>query len=294
MKEQLQRFAQKARDIRPSLLLQVAFWLAMNLAFWLLSREVVHGELSSEKKILSFDFAPSLFLFSILGLIATLVGLAIALRRVKSQNGAWLVMALPLIVVAAGGLLTSLNPSTLTVVDREYVPTPSSVSENKFVVPFFFSTGGNKMSNPDKKALSDLVKLFGMCTNHEVFVQGFASSTKYQPTKDCDSDCQNKNLAQRRAIEVSKYINDTGKGRYNATYQEWDNYSHMRRFRRLVDESSPGRIIPDLEKLNRRAELTWTQGTCKLAERASSATASASSAPDPTLADIAGGSTQAK
>lgn len=247
-----------------SWLVPVLMWTSVTCSFWALSVETGQQVVVARDQISVFEFERRLFERSAILVGSAMVVLALAIGRWPLPRPAALLVSLPLMILGFGGLVVSLKPSAVAYTGREYVPSPTVRGQKVFAIPFFFKTADDELSDRDKARLRDLLAVFNTCSAGSIQAQGFASSAPFAPQGDCDSNCRNVRLAQRRAMRVTSFISQESRGAVRATYRAWDDFEEMRDSRRLLDTDGSGRLIAMKERINRRVELTWLQDTCNL------------------------------
>lgn len=155
-----------------------------------------------------------------------------------------------------GAVLASVAPRSASVVTRDQVHAQPPKGERSFAVPFFFANGSDTLPEAEMSRLMDIISVFRTCSPENVFVRGFASSAKYRD----DSDAKNRALANRRAYNIRESIQRFGTVVINV---QWLQFEDMLQARRLRDhDAETDRLLPEVERLNRRAELFWSESNC--------------------------------
>lgn len=185
----------------------------------------------------------------------TLVAYMCSRTERKLGTRCMLLLAGPL-WLCLGAVLVSVAPRSASVVTRDQVHAQPPKGERIFAVPFFFANGSDTLSAAETSRLMDVISVFRSCSPDNVFVRGFASSARYR----VDSDANNRALANRRAYNIRESIQRFGTTVINV---QWLQVEDMLQARRLRDyDAEFDRLLPEVEKLNRRAELFWSESTC--------------------------------
>lgn len=241
------------------------FWVLLAAVAFLLSALVKAGNIFGTLKRIYLDVNPNLLLS---GGIIFFAYVCIALILLRSRSPAPQGLALiflPVAIFGFGVVVVGLAPGTQRLVDRDYVPTEARRDVARFAIPIFFKTGRHDLSRPEEDRLLQAIEILSICTPSNLLAEGFASSTRFRSDIDdidgrCDSECQNTRLAQRRGSTVKNLVEL--KVGMTVKAQEWEDYEAMVSLRRLNDQKQGGGIDARIEKLNRRAVLSWDQSSC--------------------------------
>lgn len=241
------------------------FAAGLTVVAWLLSWVITQGESLGTPQQLFLDVMPNLFLVGLAIVVVYTVGLL--WLTFKFSRIRWTIAAstLPILALGAGLILASLSPGTSNMVGMDYVPTARPESVTKYALPVLFSLGDATLSADEKRRLRESLVVIGMCNPTKLSVRGFASSKPFRRSivedgKECDPECRNTRLAQKRANNIGLFIEQELK--LSIEPHEWRTADEMKAGRRLRDQSENGELIPDFERLNRRAEVTWEKAGC--------------------------------
>lgn len=225
--------------------------LAVSQSSWILERSLNFGGLTPSP--LRANLA--LLGLGLGGIVASVsVGVAVALRKLGSWVGVLLVGPASLSLIA---VLSSIHPGTAPYVARDQIIALAEGDTHRtLVVPVFFTHALANLSEIDRRKIRDVSGLFRACLPEEVIIRGFASSAEFRQ----NSDYQNRLLANRRAKVVAEFLEDELQRPVLAIV--WAEYSQMAKVRRLRDVGPEGERLRDMERLNRRAEIVWREGSC--------------------------------
>lgn len=187
------------------------------------------------------------------------------LGRRPSSRTLTVQVAVPAFLLALGIVGVSLQKASAGYVTNMPSGTPEPVERRVTVVPLLYGMGDDKLDPGQMAALRDAEALLSSCGSAVVTVIGFASSAEFQSSgggRHSETNELNVELANRRAIIVAEALKREG---ISVTTHGWKEYLPMARRRRLVDVKD-GRLVPSLERLNRRVELVWSEVDCALAE----------------------------
>lgn len=240
------------------------FWVMLPILAYALSYVVTRGESFGDVRILFLQAKPRILLIGLVLAMIYGVLLTILLRRLTTSRLIVVLNTVPVMICAVGLVLASLSPGSHQTCWQDFAPTLAPLSTKRYVVPVLFPTGSHELTATERERLREAIKIFMPCGVSELKSVGFASSTPYKlslvdDSGVCDSDCRNLRLANLRARSVEKFVWAEFKLKVESIY--WNMPAMMTTSRRLADMNN-GRIDWENERLNRRAELSWTPSGC--------------------------------
>jgi outer membrane protein OmpA-like peptidoglycan-associated protein len=189
------------------------------------------------------------------------------------------IVGLGLVLVGCGALFGAMYPGSMTVVARDELRVPDRpASERVFAIPVFFSNGRDQIEHDEGRRLKDEFEVYSSCGKADVFVRGFASSRPYRDRNASKNgpartkEWLNNDLANRRALAVESFMKKELKIDTELA-DPWPAYEDMVAQRRLKDTDLEGKLIPKVERLNRRVEIYWKTNLCFGPEEATASSA---------------------
>jgi hypothetical protein len=245
-------------SMKPSLFRHFFFWVSCFVAVASASMAVRYGDGLTGVTPVPLRANPTLVMWAYLLLPLFLTAGWIASKRA----GAWRWLAWPSVTCAAtccAVLLAAIRPGIGSVVARDIVyAAPSPASGRVFAIPLYFPNGKASLTDAESVRLRDTLAVFASCEMGSLMVRGFASSAPFRR----NHDYRNRLLANDRAMGVKAAV-ESGTGR-SVTIVEWTAHEDMVRERRLRDVGAAGERLIDVERLNRRAELFWSDSPCEV------------------------------
>lgn len=188
--------------------------------------------------------------------------------RWRKFNIAIAVCGLGTILVCVGAIFGSLYPGPGTVVARDQLRAADQpLPQNVFAIPVFFENGKEDILPEERRRLIDQFSVYSGCGKGSIFVRGFASSRPYRDYSSPKGgpirtkDWRNTDLANRRAQSVQRFLKDEAKVDSQLA-DPWPTYEVMVGARRLKDVDLSGKLIPSIERFNRRVEVYWQTNLC--------------------------------
>jgi hypothetical protein len=170
-------------------------------------------------------------------------------------------VGIPGLIFGVSLVVASVAPGrgNLNVRDEERAP-DRSASEKMLAYAVFFNNRDHMLAKDSLSQLKRNVDFFQTCGSGKLYIRGFASSARFS-TAIGDSDELNKNLANDRALEIQKFLDET---LHVQSYvaNTWDSYTDMEAERRILDTDVLGNRLKDREAMNRRAEIFWLSNNC--------------------------------
>lgn len=246
--------------------LRMSLWilaLLMPLAAWALSYLAVRDAGLGDSRILLLNTVPKAFQLGLVISVVAIVGLVAGVAFARRRGWELAALFLPVLVFGVGLVLLSLNPGAKSRGYSEYVP-PRWERVVQYSIPVFFDTGSATISREEQQRLSQAITIANLCGHTGLSARGYASSTPYAVEIEddgniCDSNCRNWRLAHLRANSLRDYVSAALNMRAEA--HVWATPDEMIALR-LKDIGDDAQVVTHLERLNRRAELRWTQVGC--------------------------------
>lgn len=234
----------------------VSFWLTASLLCLLLNYVVATISTGFGKRPLDVN-GKLLCLAAGIAVTSWILMLAYLLRRPRlaTRTSRLLVGvgAAIIIFVPIGLVVAALRPAALPP-DQDYifVPPPKPV-EHRFGTTFLYPHASDKLSDAEISRLADDIEMLRRCDLSNIEIRAYASSAKYRTA----NESRNLELANRRADVVSKMLKSKG---IQVAAHHWQTFFEMSNDKRIRDVDASGKRILKKERLNRRAEVWWTEG----------------------------------
>lgn len=151
-------------------------------------------------------------------------------------------------------VIAALRPAALPP-DQDYIfVPPQQPVEQKFGTTFLYPNGRDTLLPSEVWRLADDLEVLHRCNVTNMEVRGYASSAKYRSA----NEGRNLKLANDRADALSKQLGRKG---IQTVPHHWRTFFEMTNDRRIRDVDSSGKRITEKERLNRRVEVWWIEGT---------------------------------